>query len=74
MKLILSLISLVYQLSYSRVKDLVDAEVHSKHGKVIRYDFKPGSVKRSVHLDKEYTSGKRQYFSPFTTNENREMS
>jgi hypothetical protein len=32
---------------------LIDAAVHSEHGKVIQSDFKPGSVERSIALDKE---------------------
>jgi hypothetical protein len=27
----------------------VDEDTHSAHEKVIQYDFKPGSVKRSIH-------------------------
>jgi hypothetical protein len=42
-----------YQLYYSWIKILVDAAVHSEHGKVIQCEFKPGSVERSIELDKE---------------------
>jgi hypothetical protein len=31
----------------------VDAVVHSEHGKVIKFDFKLGSVERSIDLDNE---------------------
>jgi hypothetical protein len=31
----------------------VDAAVHSECGKVIQCNFKPGSVERSIDLDKE---------------------
>jgi hypothetical protein len=32
----------------SYLKVLVDATVHSEHGKVIKCDFKPGLVERSI--------------------------
>jgi hypothetical protein len=34
----------------SCIKVLVDATVHSEDGKVIKCDFKPGSVERSTDL------------------------
>jgi hypothetical protein len=37
-------------LRYGDVKTLVDAVVHSEHGKVIKCDIKPGSVKRSMNV------------------------
>jgi hypothetical protein len=40
-------------LYYSYIKALVDAEIHSEHGKLIKCDFKPGSVERSIDVDKE---------------------
>jgi hypothetical protein len=41
------LIWLLYSLYYSYIKVLVDAAVHSEHEKIIKWDFKPGSVERS---------------------------
>jgi hypothetical protein len=38
-------------LHYSKIKVVVDAVVHSEHGKVIQCDFKLGSVERSIDLD-----------------------
>jgi hypothetical protein len=35
------------------MKILVHVVVNSEYGKVIKCDFKPGSVKRSIDLDKE---------------------
>jgi hypothetical protein len=35
------------------MKVLVDAAVHSELGKVIKCDFKLGSVERSLDIDKE---------------------
>jgi hypothetical protein len=32
---------------------VLDASVHSEHVQVIRCDFKPGSVERSIDLDKK---------------------
>jgi hypothetical protein len=32
----------------SYINVLLDASVHSEHGKVIKCDFKPGSVERSI--------------------------
>jgi hypothetical protein len=46
-ELILFMISVVIILS-SCIKALVDAAVHSEDGKVIKCDFKPGSVERSI--------------------------
>jgi hypothetical protein len=43
----------LYLLHYNKIKIVVDAVVDSEHGKVIQCDFKPGSVKRSIDLDKE---------------------
>jgi hypothetical protein len=44
------LIWLVYSLNSSYIKVLVDAAVHSEHGKVMKSDFKPGSGERSINL------------------------
>jgi hypothetical protein len=35
------------------MKDLVDAAIHSEHGKVIKNNFKPGSLERSTDFDRE---------------------
>jgi hypothetical protein len=35
---------------YSLIKDSMDAAVDYEHGKVIKYDFKPGSVEKSTNL------------------------
>jgi hypothetical protein len=35
------------------MKVLVDTEVRSEHGKVLKYHFKPGSVERSIDPDKK---------------------
>jgi hypothetical protein len=40
----------IYSLYYSQVNIQVDAGVHSEHGKVIKSNFKPGSVERSIDL------------------------
>jgi hypothetical protein len=46
--------------SISIIKVLVDASVHSEHRKIIKCDFKPGSVDRYIDL---YQRGlNRQYF------------
>jgi hypothetical protein len=37
----------------SIIQVLADATIHSEDGKVIKCDFKPGSVERSIDLDKE---------------------
>jgi hypothetical protein len=37
----------------SQIKVLVDAAVHLEHGNGIKCDFKPGSLERSIDLDKE---------------------
>jgi hypothetical protein len=34
--------------SMSIIQVLVDAAVYSEHGKLIKCDFKPGSVERSI--------------------------
>jgi hypothetical protein len=44
------LILLVYSLYSSYIKVLVDAVVHSEQDQVIKYDFKPGLVERSLDL------------------------
>jgi hypothetical protein len=48
--------------------------MHYEHGKVIKRDFKPGSVERSIDLQKGHTSrGNKKsadYFSYSATNEN----
>jgi hypothetical protein len=53
----------------------VDAAVHSKHGKVINYNFKLGSVERSIDLDKSsrHTSAVKSVHFP-TANKNWEVS
>jgi hypothetical protein len=43
----------VYSLWSSYIKTLVDAAVYSEHGKVIKGEFEPGSVERSIDLSKE---------------------
>jgi hypothetical protein len=44
------------------MKVLIDVVVHSEHVKVIQCDFKPGSVERSIDLDKErYTLVARNF-------------
>jgi hypothetical protein len=52
-------------LYYSQIKVIINEAVHSEHGKVLKHDFKPGSVERSIDLDKrEHASAAagRQYF------------
>jgi hypothetical protein len=44
----LSFISLVYLLYNSKIKVIIDAAVHSEHGKIIQCEIKPGSVERSI--------------------------
>jgi hypothetical protein len=39
-------------LYYNQIKILLDAVLHSERGKVIKCDFKPGSVERSIDLDR----------------------
>jgi hypothetical protein len=52
---------------------IVDAAVHSKHGTVIKYDFKPGSVERYINSQKRvYLSSSQQVFPLPPTNTNRE--
>jgi hypothetical protein len=46
--------------------DAADAAVHFEHGEVIQCDFKPGSVGRSIDLDKRAGS----YFNSLPTNKN----
>jgi hypothetical protein len=53
----LSLISLIYKLYHNQTKILADTSVLFEHGKAIKCNFKPGSVKRFIGLNKEgYTS------------------
>jgi hypothetical protein len=53
MRTILSvMLSVIYPL-YSYIKLLIDAVVHSEQGQVIQCDSKPGSVERSIDLEKE---------------------
>jgi hypothetical protein len=40
-------------LYYSQVKVLIDAVDHSEHAQIIKCDFKPGSVERTINLDQE---------------------
>jgi hypothetical protein len=49
----LRLILLVCLLYSSYIKVLVNASIHSEHGKVIKCDFKPGLVERSIDLYQE---------------------
>jgi hypothetical protein len=57
------LIWLVYSLHSSYIKILVDTSVHPELGKVIKSDFKPRSVERSIDLyQRGYTSSSRRYF------------
>jgi hypothetical protein len=56
---------------------LIDAAVHSEEGKVIKCDFKPGSVGRSIdRYQRGYTSARRTQqqalFSISSSNKNRE--
>jgi hypothetical protein len=55
-------------LYYSYIKVLVDAAVPSEDGIVMKWDFKPGSVERSIDLyQRGYTSagaGRRYFPSP----------
>jgi hypothetical protein len=67
----LLLIPSVYSLCYSKINAVVDAAVHSEHGKVIQCDFKPGSIERSIDLDKRVnTSTARQMLTLPSANEN----
>jgi hypothetical protein len=43
------------------IKVLVDAAVHSEHGKVIKCDFKPGSVVRYIRSIPKRVYLSRQY-------------
>jgi hypothetical protein len=60
----LSLISLVYLLYYSKIKVSVDVAVHSEYGELIKCDFKPGSVERSIDLYQRWhtSAAGRRYF------------
>jgi hypothetical protein len=50
-------------LYYSYIKVLVDAAVHSEDGIVKKWDFKPGSVERSIDLyQRGYTSAGAGHF------------
>jgi hypothetical protein len=58
----------------SYIKVQVDAAVHSEHGKVIKCDFKPGLVERSIdRYQRGYTSARRRQaiLSIYATNKNR---
>jgi hypothetical protein len=37
-----------YSLYFSQIKVLIDEEVYSEHGKLIRCDIGPGSVKKCI--------------------------
>jgi hypothetical protein len=41
----------INSLYYIKIKFLLDAEVHSKHGLLIRYDIRPRSVKNPRDVD-----------------------
>jgi hypothetical protein len=56
----LSFILLVYLLYYIKIKVVVDATVHSEHGKVIQCEIKPGSVEKSIGVS--LTAGR--YLNP----------
>jgi hypothetical protein len=43
-------LGLVYWMYYSQLEVLIDAAVHSEHGKLIRCDIKQGSIGRSIDL------------------------
>jgi hypothetical protein len=58
---IINNISTLYALYLN--KALVDSAVHSEHRKVIKCDFKPGSVERSIDLDRGCTSAAAQLSS-----------
>jgi hypothetical protein len=66
----LRLLLLVYSLYSSHKKVLVDAEVHSEHGKVIKYDFKPRSVEGSSDLRQRIYFKQQAIFSTSDTNKN----
>jgi hypothetical protein len=59
----------------SRIKVLIDAAVSSEEGKVIKCDFKPGSVERTIdRYQRGYTSARRRQqaiFAISSTNKNR---
>jgi hypothetical protein len=46
--LIIEKCSIFYGIAVNQ-KVLIDAVVHSEHGKIIRSNIKPGSVERSIH-------------------------
>jgi hypothetical protein len=50
--------------NFQNLEVLVDASTYSEHCKLIKYDFKPGSVERSIDLyQRGYTSAAgRRYF------------
>jgi hypothetical protein len=51
-----------YEYYSSYIKTLVDAAVHSEHGKLIKCDFKPGSVERSIDLYQRGYTSEEGYF------------
>jgi hypothetical protein len=53
---------------------VIDAVVYSEQDKVIKCRFKPGSVGRTVNLDKAGIPRQRQYRSTAATNEIRVFS
>jgi hypothetical protein len=57
----------------SIIQVLVDAAVHSEDGKVIKCDFKPGSLERSTDLYQRevYLSKVQAILSISSTNKNR---
>jgi hypothetical protein len=58
----LSFISLVYLLYNSKIKAVIEAAVHSEHGKVIQCEIKPGSVEKSIEVCLTAAVGKRLLF------------
>jgi hypothetical protein len=59
----ISFILFVYQLHYIEIKVSIDATVYFEQGKAIKGDFKPGSVERSVDLNKEDDLNCSRHFS-----------
>jgi hypothetical protein len=60
----------------SYIEILVDAAVYSEHGKVIKCDFKPGSMERSIdRYQRGYTSARcrqqQAILSIYATNKHR---
>jgi hypothetical protein len=55
------LIWLVYSLHSSYIKVPVDVVVYSEHGKIIKYDFKPESVERSINQYQKRVYLSRRY-------------